>query len=187
MGMLEIFATIFTVACVLLANVRSTWQYPIGIIGTTLFFFLFWQIGLYSSAVLQILFCAVQIYGWWFWLKGDNGNKPKIKAFDFYKWGAGALIGTLFLGAGIGHLVGTFSGAAMPTMDAQILSFSLLAQFMLDRKIKENWLVWAIVNAVSVYVYASQGLMITTVLYAGLFINAFVGYFLWNKEYKGYA
>lgn len=186
MGMLEIFATVFTVLCVLLANARSIWQYPIGIIGTTLFFFLFWQIGLFSSAILQIVFCAVQVYGWWFWLKGDNGGKPKITALSskYYVTAPFAAIG---LGAIIGSLVGMFSGAAMPALDAQILSFSLLAQFMLDRKVKETWFVWALVNVVSVYVYATQGLMITAALYAGLFINAFIGYFLWNKEYKGYA
>jgi nicotinamide mononucleotide transporter len=56
---LEIAATGFTLVCVILAVKRSLWQFPFGILGTALGFFVFWRAQLYSSAVLQPIFMAV--------------------------------------------------------------------------------------------------------------------------------
>ena len=192
MSPLEIFATIFTVACVGLANIRSTWQYPIGIIGTILFFFVFWKVGLMSSALLQVVFTFVQIYGWWFWLRGDAGSKPKITSFlldktsNNYLWYFGGLAVAIAACFPLGWIMQSF-GAVMSINDACLFTTSILAQFWLDRKKLETWTAWGLVNAGSVYVYANQGLIVTTILYIGLFVNAFVGYYLWKKEFKGYG
>src|SRR5262245_56128367 len=75
---LEIFATAATVAYVLFAIKRSLWQYPVGLLATALFFFVFLMARLYASTGLQVLFAAVQIYGWWYWLYGEKGNRPRI-------------------------------------------------------------------------------------------------------------
>lgn len=76
---LEIGATALTLVCVILAVKRSLWQFPTGILGTGLGFFVFWNAGLVSSAILQPIFIAVQVYGWWFWLRGDNSRAPRIR------------------------------------------------------------------------------------------------------------
>lgn len=78
MSMLEIFATITTVASVLLAVHRSIWQFPIGLAATTAFFFVFFQSQLYASTALQVFFSFVQVYGWWYWLRGDRGMPPRM-------------------------------------------------------------------------------------------------------------
>lgn len=75
----------------------------------------------------------------------------------------------------------------MASLDAQIFGFSILAQFLLDRKKIESWVIWALVNVVSVYVYFSMGLTMTAILYIGLLLNTVIGYHMWNKELKSYA
>jgi nicotinamide mononucleotide transporter len=183
---LEIAATVFTLICVILSVKRSLWQFPFGVAGTGLFFFVVWDQKLYANAVLQVFFLAVQFYGWWYWTRGDKGARPPIRSAD-WKVVVGLCAAALAL-AGIGAwALETFTDAAMPLPDAGVFGLSLVAQFLLDRKRIENWPVWAVVNVVAVWLYASQGLWLFTGLYVFFFCNAFWGWWEWRKEMKSYA
>lgn len=185
MSLLEIIATVLTVACVLLAVKRNIWTYPIGIVGTVLFFFVFWNAQLYSSAYLQVFFTFVQFYGWWFWLYGDKGSKPRITTTPLYVLGAAVFV--TVLGAFSLSTVMTAVGAQMALLDSGIFVLSVIAQFMLDRKKIETWIMWAIVNVISIYVYREQGLIVTALLYLGLLFNTAWGYYEWRKELTSYG
>jgi nicotinamide mononucleotide transporter len=178
--MLEMLATAATVAFVVLAVKRSLWQYPFGLAGTVLFFFVFLDAKLYSSTALQVLFAAVQIYGWWYWLRGDKGARPRITSIPL------PLVGGLAAGAIVfaGLLSGTLqmtTDARMAFSDAVIFSLSAVAQFLLGRKIIEHWLLWMAVNSLAVFVYASLELWLTAALYVGLFASSFWGYWEWRQ------
>jgi nicotinamide mononucleotide transporter len=80
-----------------------------------------------------------------------------------------------------------FTNANMALADASIFALSIVAQVMLSRKRIENWPLWIVINAISVYVYATQGLWLYTVLYAFFFFNAFWGWWEWRKEMRGYS
>lgn len=182
---LEGFAALATAICVYLAVKRNILTYPIGIAGTTAYFFVFWGAELYSSAALQIIFFATQVYGWWFWLYGDKGFKPRISRGNMNWLVVGA--GVIFAGSfAIGAIMGLF-GAELARLDALIFSASLVAQFFMDRKKLESWLIWGVVNVVSIVVYGAMGLALTTILYAVLLVNSYFGYVAWRKELRGYA
>lgn len=180
MDPLEILATAATVLCVALAVKRSLWQFPVGILATILFLAVFWQARLLSSAALQVFFSLVQFYGWWFWLYGDNGREPRITSWPPLIVAALCLGGLLFAVI-LSIVLDAFTDAKMAFVDATIFGLSAVAQFLLDRKKIETWAVWGAVNALSVWVYSSQGLWLTSVLYAGLFCNVFVGYWAWRR------
>jgi len=73
---LEFFASIFSLASVILASMNKVWNWPVGIIGQILFFFLFMNNHLYGNMALQIFFTFVAIYGWYYW-KRENHKKIK--------------------------------------------------------------------------------------------------------------
>jgi nicotinamide mononucleotide transporter len=59
---------------------------------------------------------------------------------------------------------------------------SVVATWMVARRVIENWLYWIVVDAVAAWLYFSQGLLWTTVLfiiYLGIVIR---GYFVWRRE-----
>lgn len=180
MNPVEIGATVATVVSVLLTVRRSLWQYPVGMVATGLFLVLFWQAQLYASAGLQVLFLGVQIYGWWFWLYGDAGGRPPVRSWPATRLLAVCAAATLG-GALAGAALGQLTDARLPLADSLILGLSLGAQFLLDRKILEHWLVWALVNVLSIVVYASQGLTLTAVLYVALLLNTGWGWLVWRK------
>jgi nicotinamide mononucleotide transporter len=183
---LEIAATVLTLICVILAVKRSLWQFPTGILGTALGFFVFWGAGLYSSAFLQPFFIVVQVYGWWYWTRGDKGHKPRIRSTDPWLV-ATACLAALCVAVGAAYALEQLTDAQMAVPDAAIFGLSVVAQILLDRKRVENWPVWVIVNVLSVYVYASQGLWLYTGLYAFFIFNAVWGWWEWRKELLSYG
>ena len=180
---IEFVAAALVVVCVILAVQRSLWQYPVGILGTLLYVYVFWQAKLYSSAGLNVFFSLAQIYGWWFWLRGAHGAQPKITTWP-WAYIAGVCALGLILAGVLGVALAKFTDADLPLLDSAIFGLSVAAQFLLDRKKIENWMVWGVVNLVSVGVYGAQGLMATTALYAILFVNVFWGWHEWRKELR---
>jgi nicotinamide mononucleotide transporter len=194
----EIGATAASALCVFLAVHRKWISYPIGIIGTVLFFFLFWDMQLYASAALQVFFTAVQIYGWWFWLRGQKYNatsngeiktfrsKPPITSIKtFPLWASIIGVATVISAScALGVFLDNHTEAPMPYADSFIFGASVIAQFLLDRKKLENWFVWIAVNIASIYVYFAQDLQLTGWLYVAFLLNAGYGYYEWRKEYK---
>jgi nicotinamide mononucleotide transporter len=71
--------------------------------------------------------------------------------------------------------------SVLPFWDGGLVAASLVAQWMAARKWIENWLVWILVNVVSVGLFFSQQLMLTTALYVLYLAMAFVGYRAWNR------
>ena len=183
---LEIAATALTLACVILAVKRSLWQFPVGIAGVGLGFFVFWNAGLLSSAVLQLVFILLQIYGWWFWVRGEDHQSPPIRTTPMGLVGLACLFALGLAAAGAWLLEG-WTSARMALPDAIILALSILAQLLLSLKRIENWLVWIVVNALSVFVYGMQGLWLYSGLYVFFFFNAFWGWWEWRAAYRALA
>lgn len=183
MNPVEVGAIVATVASVLLTVRRSLWQYPVGIVATLLFLGLFWEAKLFASAGLQVLFLGVQVYGWWFWLYGDAGQRPPTRSWPLARLLTVAAVATVG-GAVAGTALGQLTDARLPLADSLILGLSLGAQFLLDRKVIEHWGVWALVNVLSIFVYASQGLNLTAVLYVALLANTGFGWLMWRRELR---
>jgi nicotinamide mononucleotide transporter len=131
---------------------------------------------------LQVFFVFVQIYGWWYWLRGDAGKRPPITTWPARLVALLSALGFIFaiLASAV---LNALTDARMAFWDSAIFGLSVIAQFLLDRKKLENWIVWAGVDAISICVYASQGLWLTAALYTGLLLNAAWGYVEWRREF----
>ncbi len=83
-----------------------------------------------------------------------------------------------------GLLLHRYTNAWAPWLDSIILTFSILAQFMLMGRRLENWYVWLAVNTLAVPLYAMRGLHLTAVLYLVFWFNAWHGLYHWRKEIR---
>ena len=81
--------------------------------------------------------------------------------------------------------MGRLTDASLPYVDAFTTMLSLLAQWWLNKKYLENWLLWVAADTVYLYQYAAKGLYLTTALYAVFLVMAIIGYRQWKAVDKG--
>jgi nicotinamide mononucleotide transporter len=77
-----------------------------------------------------------------------------------------------------------YTNAALPYWDAAITVISLVAQWLMAKKILECWLLWITVDVLAIGVYAVKKLYPTTGLYAVFLVLAVLGYLTWKKALK---
>lgn len=184
MTAVELVATLFGLACVALYVVQSIWSWPTGLVQVCLFAWVFYHAQLYSDFLLHLVYIALQLYGWYHWLRGaprDAETLPitRLAPPAGLAWIAVAASGTAVLG----FVMGRYTDAALPYWDAAIAALSLVAQYLLARKVLENWLLWVVVDVIAIGVYLAKGLYITTVLYAVFLVMAVTGYLAWRRSY----
>lgn len=73
----------------------------------------------------------------------------------------------------------------VPEWDSFITSLSIVATWMLARKIYEHWFLWIAVNLASAVIFLSRGLYPTMVLYIIYLIMSFAGLKAWKSSVTG--
>jgi nicotinamide mononucleotide transporter len=176
---LEIAANIMTAVCIFLAgrnNIHTWWT---GIVACVLFGVLFFNVQLYADSMLQVFFLVTGVIGWMNWKSDkDKNSKPIIKTTDKLIPYFGLAIGVTSI---YGLILHTYTDAYAPWIDSTVLTFSVVAQFLLMRRNIYTWPVWLFVNTLSVPLFWTRELYLTSILYGFFWVNAIVAYFQWNK------
>jgi nicotinamide mononucleotide transporter len=160
---------------------QSVWTWPVGIVNVVLTFVAFRRLGLYSDMGLQVVYLALSIYGWYQWLRGGAGHTElKVSRTPRDVWAILTGVGVVIWLA-LGTFTKQFAGAAIPYIDASLTSTSLVAQYMITRKLIENWIVWIVVDVAYVAVFIWRGSYPFAVLYAVYLVLAVFGYRAWKK------
>ena len=72
----------------------------------------------------------------------------------------------------------------VPEWDSFITSLSIVATWMLARKIYEHWFLWIVVNSASAILFLTRDLYPTCILYVVYGSMSFVGIVEWRKTIK---
>lgn len=174
---LETFAVFTSFVCTFLCVMERRANYPIGAISNAAYAFLFFSFGLLASGITTAYLTFALAYGWFRW-KSDTDTRPVGRVE--LKW-IPAYILTTAAFYGIVLWIVSAAGGELALTDTVILIGTMLAQFLLDNKKIENWVVWAIVNVFAIYTYATAGLALAAFQYVFFLANTFYGYYMWNK------
>jgi nicotinamide mononucleotide transporter len=153
---------------------RITW--PWWVLSSSLYGVFFYQVDLFASAMLQIIFIGAAIYGWFGWaptgaVPGTISTRYRIRI----------VLGTLVAVAFLSPVLADINAAATWT-DAFILIGSLVAQLLMIYEKYETWVLWLIVNVVATAQYLSLGYWFTAILYAVFAIVAILGWKRWRDS-----
>ena len=155
---------------------RITW--PWWALSSLLYGILFFQWELYASAALQIVFIIAAIAGWFGW--EPSGAKPgRLK--NSHR--AYVLVAIILATLALAPLL-KYWGAASTYADAILFFGSLSAQILMVYEKFENWVMWLVVDAGYVALYASQDLPFTTALYVTFTILAAMGWVKWYGAHR---
>ncbi len=182
MSPLELLAAVIGAISVWLSVRQNIWSWPTAVVNVVLYAIVFYDAKLYADMGLQVVYAVLSIYGWYEWLYGGEGRTvlrvtrtpPRVATVLTIIAAAGsALLGTLL------HRV---TDAALPFMDSFLSSTSLVAQWMMTKKLLENWLVWIAVDVLYVGMFLFKGLYVTAGLYAVFLALAVRGYVDWRRS-----
>lgn len=172
---LEIFSVWTSYSCTYLCVVQSRLNYIIGAISVAALGLLFWQQNLLASMALQIYLFPIMLYGWFRWGQDDHSRPVTRLGWDRWTLGYGVITLLAYLGS---YATNTWLGGSNAILDTSLLVGSILAQFLMDNKKIENWIVWLLVDIVSVYVYWHGTPVLA--IQMGLFtLNAIWGLYEW--------
>jgi nicotinamide mononucleotide transporter len=181
---LELVAVGFGLVSVYLSTREHIVSWPTAIVNVAIFFVLFWRAKLYADAVLQLVYLALSVYGWYEWLYGGaQHSRLKVSRATRRHW---VVLTPLFLvgGLGLGALLDRFTDSPVPYFDAMLTSASLVAQWMMTRKLLENWLIWIAADLVYVPLFIVRDLPLTAVQYAVFLALAALGYRGWRASLR---
>ncbi len=184
MNWIEIVGTIFGISCVWLTVRENIWSWPTGLVQVVLYIFVFYQAKLYSDFILQIVYVALQLYGWYNWLYGGKNKTPlkvtRLTVKDLVLW---IVLGVCITGVW-GYLMHRYTDASVPYLDGFIAVMSLIAQWLLTKKKLESWLFWIAVDVMAVGVFWYKQLYFTSGLYTIFLFLAIFGLLEWKKSFE---
>ena len=157
-------------------------NFPIGILNIVIFFFMFWGQKLYGSAVLQVFFLVLSIWGWVVWLRGTKNTKDVVVSADITVLDSliSFVVGVLATYA-FGRYLAT-TGDPSPYLDSALAIFSVIAQYFMSKKVVQCWYIWIAVDVTSIWVYANTNLYITAGLYFIFLCMCVRGLMDWRSE-----
>lgn len=181
---LELVAVSFGLVSVYLSAKEHIVSWPTAIVNVAIFFVLFWRAKLYADAVLQLVYLALSVYGWYEWLFGGaQQTRLLVSRARRSHW---MVLTPLFLvgGVGLGMLLQRYTDSPLPYFDALLTAGSLVAQYMMTKKLLENWVVWIVADIVYVPVFIVRGLPFTALQYAVFLLLAGMGWFSWRQSLR---
>lgn len=178
----EAFGFVTGVANVWLVTRESIWSWPLGVLNAVFYIVVFARTGLYSDTGLQVVYFTLSLYGWWHWWRGGPDQSPVVVTRTPRTLALTLALIALVVWVLLAMITSRIPGAALPWLDSILVAISLVAQWMMTRKLLENWLLWIAVDVVYIGLFVNRGLPLTAVLYAVFLGLATLGYFQWRTS-----
>ena len=179
-SIIESAAVLFSIIYVILAAKQNIWCWAYASISVILYIYICFTAQLLPETGLQIFYLFMAAYGYYNW--------KKLEEFGIIQWSASKHLLLILFGAISTFLIGfyftTYTSAKMPIIDSFTTVFSIIATYMITKKVLGNWLYWIVINLVSIHLYFSRDLHLTSLLFMMYTIIAIFGYFSWMKKVK---
>jgi nicotinamide mononucleotide transporter len=181
---LEPVAVATGIISVFLSVRQNIWSWPTALVNVALYFVVFRDQKLYADMGLQVIYFVLSLYGWYEWLYGGE-NRTVLKVSRGNARMAVTLTTIAVIGvATLGTIFARYTDASLPYVDSATATTSLVAQWMMTRKVLENWAVWIAVDVVYVGMFIFKHLYLTSGLYAGFLVLAVMGHLQWRRSYR---
>ena len=155
--------------------------FPIGIISVLLYVFIFIKNGLFANAVINFLYFAISVFGWWNWIK-DNGQQSNSLSVTFLN--SKQRLVTLTIVLVLLFVSKIFSSDTTTFLDYITGVLGLGGMLLTALKKVENWILYLLCDIILIPLCIYNGLYLTVLQYIIYAIIAVMGYISWSKEAK---
>lgn len=179
---LQVVGTTLGLLYLYLEYKANIWLWLIGLIMPLVHGMLYFSKGLYADAMMNVYYVLAGLYGWIVWKNKKPAGKPlPISQTPASVWAKLAAVYAV-LHAALFCFLHFCTDSQVPFLDSFTTALSVVAMWMLSRKYIEQWLVWLVVDMVTVGLYLYKGIPITAGLYTIYCAMAVAGYFRWKRQ-----
>ncbi len=182
MSATEVGGAVFGLLAVWLTVKQNVWCWPTGLVNVALYAFVFFEAKLYADVGLQVVYFVLCAVGWWRWLHPGAQREELPVTRLAAREAAGLLALGVVAVVGMGSFLSTRTDAALPFWDSTTVVMSLIAQWLVTRKVLENWHLWIAADVLMVGIYFYKQLYVTTGLYVIFTGLAAQGLLEWKRS-----
>lgn len=177
---LELWGFITGLWSIWLAVLNRPSNWAIGLVNEGIFFIMFWKLGLFANAWLQVFFGVVSVYGWVYWLYGGSKKTEAPITYAGFVTALGWALVTTFLTAFICFTMQAITGTYVLT-DCLTTAISIIATYLLAKRKIENWIFWIMADFIYIWLFISQGLFLWSALYVIFVLMCAKGIIDWRR------
>ena len=177
----EVSAFVTAAVSIYLLAKEELWGWPIGIVSSGIYVWVFYAGGLPADMCLNIFYVGMLVHGWWYWKRGERPEGHLlIRNLNANGW-VWVVVATAASTAIHYPLVSWAKGKAV-FWDSSLASGSYVAQFLQNTKYLQNWHIWVAINLMYVPLYISRSFYLTAVLFVVLAGLAVLGQNEWVRS-----
>ncbi len=159
---------------------------------TCISLYVYWHAGLYADFGINVYYLLAAIYGFAVWSRRSGKSSSAASALlpitrTPLAWVPRLTAAFAVIYAAIAWLLIHCTNSTVPYIDSLNTSLSIVAMYMQAQKWVEQWLVWLVVNAVSVGLYILKDIEPYAILYTVYAVLSVVGYRHWLRKMAAQA
>ena len=183
-GWPEFIAVVTGIASVIFSRKENILVYPVGMISTGIFVWLYILHGLYADASVNFYYTVMSIIGWYMWSRKTDGKSAlRITASSKKDW-INSLVFFSICWTVLYLLLSRFTDSTVPVADSFTSAAAFTGMWLMNKKKLENWTWWIITNLASIPLNFYKHLVFTSFQYLVFLILAIMGYITWRKKIR---
>lgn len=178
-------AAISGIFCVVLCAKGRNSQYIWGFLNVLGYVIIAFINKYYGEVMLNALYyLPSQFIGYYLWNKNSNEENGDVKGKKLNLVQSLILVGFIAVGVFGYKIVLDYLGGTGTLLDSASTITSVVANALMMMRYREQWLLWIIIDAITVAMWILVGDFIMVTMWAVYLINAFYGYYNWTKIAK---
>jgi len=182
--LLEFLGVVFGIGSVFFSRKENILVYPVGMVSTVIFIYLYIIHGLYADASVNFYYTVMSVIGWIMWSRKKEGSEIlHITKSNKKEW-IQSIIFFIICWIILFVVLKNFTDSTVPQADAFTSAAAFTGMWLMNKKKVENWIWWIITNIASIPLNYYKGLAFTSFQYIVLLVLAIAGLTEWTKKLK---
>jgi nicotinamide mononucleotide transporter len=181
---IEAVAVVTGLASVWYAKKENILVYPVGIVSVLIYVYICFSVKLYADMGINAFYFVMSIYGWVKWSRKtpEKQQRPITRA-SRTEW-IYAVVGLAVFFIILVYVLKNYTDSNVPVWDALTTAIFIVGMWLMALKKIENWLFWIAGDLISVPLYASKALVLTSFQFTVFLLLAVAGYIEWSAKCK---
>lgn len=189
-NLIGILSALTGVWCVIFTGKGKRASFIFGTVNVVLYAYIAFGAKYYGEVMLNVLYYfPMNFVGWFAWKKHMNEATGEVVKERLSGGKSLVLYGCTAVGIIVYGIVLKCLGGNLPFIDSMSTVVSVVAQILSVRRLTEQWILWIVVDIVTVIMWAVNFInggesIATLIMWAIYLINAVIMYVKWNREVK---